>query len=180
MKNVQLHDRNFEIFISKETIAARVAHMGEAIKTDYADKMPIFLSILNGAFLFAADLARACEGLPSEWHFVKLSSYEGMASTGEVAVKIGFELEKLRGRHVILVEDIVDTGRTLAEFMKQIAAASPASVALAAAFTKPDALLFPVNIDYLGFELPPAFVVGYGLDYDGLGRNLSDLYQLQQ
>jgi hypoxanthine phosphoribosyltransferase len=180
MKNVRLHDRNFQIFIPKEVIQQRVEAMGHAIATDYVAKMPVFLGILNGAFLFAADLARACENINCEWHFVKLASYEGMHSTGEVAVKIGFELEKLRGRHVVLVEDIVDTGRTLAEFMKQVNAAEPASVALATAFLKPDALQFPLEIDYCGFEIPNAFVVGYGLDYDGLGRNLSDLYQLSE
>lgn len=180
LEKIILHGRTFHPFLSAEAIATRVNALGEQIALDYADKKPIFISILNGAFLFAADLARACEGLPSEWAFVRLASYVGMGSSGELITKLGLEPNLLRGRHVIVVEDIVDTGNTLHRFMTDLHAEKPASVALAAAFVKREAMQHDLKIDYFGFEIPPAFVIGYGLDFDGEGRNLKGLYQFNE
>ncbi len=180
LEKVVLHGRIFRPFLSADAIAARVNELGQQIAVDYAEKNPIFLGILNGAFVFAADLARACEGLSSEWAFVRLSSYSGMGSSGEDIKKLGLEQGLLRGRHVIIVEDIVDTGNTLHQFMSDLHAEQPASVALAAAFVKREAMQHDLKIDYFAFEIPTAFVIGYGLDFDQVGRNLSGLYQLSE
>ncbi len=173
-----LHDRQFRHYISSEAIQTRIAELGEQIGRDYAGRRPLWIGVLNGAFIFAADLARACP-TDGDWQFVKLASYHGMATTGEVQTIIGLNIE-ITGRDVIIVEDIVDTGTTLHRFMAELQAQNPASLALAAMFVKRDAMQYPVQIDYVGFEIPTAFVVGYGLDYDGLGRGLRDLYQLDE
>lgn len=180
LEKIVLHGRTFRPFLLADTIVARVKALGQQIAIDYADKNPLFLGVLNGAFVFAADLARACEGLPSEWAFVRLSSYAGMDSSGELITKLGLESGLLRGRHVIIVEDIVDTGNTLHHFIADLRAENPASVALAAAFVKREAMQHDLKIDYFGFEIPTAFVVGYGLDFDQQGRNISGLYHLSE
>lgn len=174
---VKIHDLEFEPFLSKEVIATRVAALGDAIRADYEGKEPLFLGILNGAFIFAADLVRAC-ALPCEVAFMRLASYEGLQSSGTVKTLVGLD-STIKGRHLIVVEDIVDSGRTLSHLMPQLQAMQPASLALAALLFKPDALEKPVPINYLAFEIPNRFVVGYGLDYNGLGRNLADIYQLK-
>jgi hypoxanthine phosphoribosyltransferase len=173
---IKIHDKHFSAFISAQKIARRVAEMGQRISVDYAGKRPLFLSVLNGAFIFAADLVRAVD-VECEMTFVKLTSYKGTSTTGNVQTVLGLDAD-LRGRHIIIVEDIVDTGNTLHNFMKELNKNDPASVAIAACFFKPDALKHPLVIDYLGFEIPDKFIVGYGLDYDGLGRNLPDVLQL--
>lgn len=180
LEKIVLHGRTFRPFLSADAIAMRIETLGQQIAMDYANKNPIFLGILNGAFVFSADLARACEGLPSEWAFVRLSSYAGMGSSGEITTKLGLEHGLLRGRHVIIVEDIVDTGNTLHRFMADLCAENPASVALAAAFVKREAMQHDLKIDYFGFEIPTTFVIGYGLDFDQQGRNVSGLYQLSE
>jgi hypoxanthine phosphoribosyltransferase len=173
---IKVHDKYFEPFILAEQIAEKVAEMGKLITADYQNKCPLFLSVLNGAFVFAADLVRAVE-TDCEMTFVKLTSYKGTATTGNVQTVLGLDVD-VRGRHIIIIEDIVDTGNTLHNFMKGLAKSQPASVAIAACFFKPDALKHPLSIKYLGFEIPNKFVVGYGLDYDGLGRNLPSVWQL--
>lgn len=175
---IKIHDKYFEPFIWAEDIAEKVAEMGKHITADYQDKCPLFLSVLNGAFVFAADLVRAVE-TDCEMTFVKLTSYRGTATTGTVQTVLGLDAD-VRGRHIIIVEDIVDTGNTLHNFMKELAKNQPASIAIAACFFKPDALKHPLSIKYLGFEIPNKFVVGYGLDYDGLGRNLPSVWQLAE
>ncbi len=175
---VKVHDKFFNPFISAQSIALRVAEIGKRITEDYRDKQPLFLSVLNGAFIFAADLVRAVE-TDCEITFVKLTSYKGTSTTGSVQTVLGLDVD-LRGRHIIIVEDIVDTGNTLHNFMKELAKSEPASMAIAACFFKPDALQHPLSISYLGFEIPNKFIVGYGLDYDGLGRNLPDVWQLAE
>jgi hypoxanthine phosphoribosyltransferase len=179
LPEIEIFGRKFCSFLSPATIQTRITALGNQITDDYADKNPIFLGILNGAFVFAADLARACEGLDSEWAFVRLSSYSGMDSSGELNTKLGLDTGLLRGRHVIIVEDIVDTGNTLHRFMADIWSQKPMSVALAAAFVKREAMQHEVKIDYVGFDIPNVFVIGYGLDFDGKGRNLSSLYRLK-
>jgi hypoxanthine phosphoribosyltransferase len=134
------------------------------------------LGILNGAFIFAADLLRGMT-IECELTFIKLSSYRGTGTTGKVQTVLGLDMD-LTGRHIIIVEDIVDTGLTLHNFLSSLANDKPASVAIASAFFKSEALQHPLSINYLGFDIPDKFIIGYGLDYDGLGRNLPDVYQL--
>ncbi len=176
MPNVQVHDKVFKPFLSKEQIQQRVKELGAQIDKDYAGLNPLFISILNGSFIFAADLFR-CITVDAEISFIKLVSYKGTSSTGNVVTAIGLE-EKLTDRHVVILEDIVDTGKTLSAFIPEIMQRHPASLKIATFLTKPDALQYDVRPDYVGFAIPNNFVVGYGLDYDGLGRNLAELYTL--
>jgi hypoxanthine phosphoribosyltransferase len=175
-KTITAHDLTFEPFIESAEIARRVEDLGRRIGEKYKGQRPLFLCVLNGAFVFAADLLRACD-LECELAFVRLASYEGTGSSGNVKTVLGLDIP-IKDRPVIVVEDIVDSGRTLHHFMAYLQKMEPASIALAALLHKPGALKFPVKIDYQGFEIPDKFVVGYGLDYDGLGRNLKDIYQL--
>lgn len=174
--HITAHDLRFEPFIGEAELASKVKELGATIRQDFEGKRPLFVSVLNGAFVFAADLIRAAN-IECEIAFVRLASYEGTASTGQVETIFGLDIE-VKNRHVIVVEDIVDSGRTLNYFMSQLLDLRPASISLAALLFKPDALQLPVKIDYLGFEIPNKFVVGYGLDYNGLCRNLPSIYQL--
>ena len=175
---VQLHDLQFVPFLSKTQIRERVREMGRIISADYAGKRPVLLGVLNGAFLFIADLVRSLE-IDCEICFVKLRSYEGTRSSGEVETLLGLDTD-IEDRHVLLVEDIVDTGNTLHYFLPDLQQFKPASVELVALLLKPAALQQPLDIRYLGFEIENRFVVGYGLDYNGLGRNLPAIYQLKK
>lgn len=177
MHSIRVHDKNFVPYLSAAVIGDRVRELAIEISRDYAGKKPLFLAVLNGSFLFAADLFRNLE-IEAEISFIKLASYKGTTSSGNVITAIGLE-ESLHGRHVILLEDIIDTGKTLHSFMPQLEHQSPASIKVAALLTKPEALQLPVKADYLGFSIPDKFVVGYGLDYDGLGRNIPEIYQLE-
>ena len=136
----------------------------------------MFIIILNGSFIFAADLLRALS-IHAEMSFVKLSSYSGTTSSGNILTEIGLK-ENPEGRHIIIVEDIVDTGKTLFAFIPELEKRHPASIKIAALLSKPEALACDIKADYVGFEIANKFVVGYGLDYDGLGRNLPDVYEL--
>jgi len=178
LPEITAHDLTFVPFIDKEKITKRVAELGQKITKDYKDERPLIIGVLNGAFVFISDLVRACE-VECEVEFVRLKSYSGTTSTGEIRSVFGMNVP-VEGRHVIVVEDIVDSGRTLNYFLKDIQAKNPASVRLASLLLKPDALKFPIEVDYLGFEVPNKFVVGYGLDYDGLCRNLPAIYQLKE
>ena len=176
MTGIQIHDKFFVPFIAKDQIKKRLAELGAQINADYAGKNPLVIGILNGSFIFAADLFRELT-IDAEISFIKLASYKGTSSTGNVVTAIGME-EQLNGRHVIIVEDIIDTGKTLHAFLPEIHLRLPASVRIATFLTKPDALKYEVTADYTAFEIENKFVVGYGLDYDGLGRNLPELYIL--
>jgi len=173
---IRLHDLEFKPYISTDQLRQCIQQMGAALTTDYKGRNPLFLGVLNGAFVFAADLLRACD-MDCEISFIRLSSYAGTQSSGSVATVIGLQMD-VTGRDVVIVEDIVDSGRTLHEFLPELWKLEPASVRIAALLLKPDALEFDVNVDYIGFEIPSRFVVGYGLDYNGLGRNLPDIWQL--
>ena len=173
---LQVHDKQFVPYISRQRIDERIAALGAEISKDYAGKHPLFIAILNGSFIFAADLFRALT-IEAEISFIKLASYKGTTSTGNVVTAIGME-EKISGRHVIILEDIVDTGKTLSAFLPEIEQRTPASLKIATFLTKPEALQHEVVTDYVGFRIPNNFVLGYGLDYDGLGRNLPELYTL--
>ncbi|MBK8490097.1 MAG: hypoxanthine phosphoribosyltransferase [Saprospirales bacterium] len=177
-REISVHDHRFELYLSEQQIQARVAEMGRQISLDYAGKRPVFLAILNGAFMFAADLVRSCD-LDCELAFIKISSYRGLASTGKIETVLGLNVP-VENRDLIIVEDIIDSGNTMRALLPDLQKLGPASVALAALLLKPECLQYPINIEYLGFQIPDRFVVGYGLDYDGLGRNLPSIYQLRQ
>ncbi|MBK8611807.1 MAG: hypoxanthine phosphoribosyltransferase [Chitinophagaceae bacterium] len=173
---IQVLDKKFEPFIKAADIKSQIDRMAQQINNDYTNKKPLFIAILNGSFMFASDLFKELT-IEAEICFIKLASYKGTKSTGNVITSIGLD-ETLRDRHVIIVEDIVDTGKTLYEFLPQLVDQQPASLKIAALLHKPDALVHPIIIDYIGFEVPNKFLLGFGLDYDGLGRNLKEIYQL--
>ena len=165
MPVIKVHDKSFGPYLSEQTIQQRVAEMAEQINADYKGKRPLFVEILNGSFMFA------------ELCFIKLASYKGMKSSGSVVTSIGLD-DDLFGKDVIIVEDIVDTGKTLHNFLPKLMHQQPKSLKIAALLHKPEATEFPLTLDYIGFDIPNKFVVGYGLDYDGLGRNFKEIYQL--
>lgn len=173
---IRVHDKNFEPFLSEEEITRRIQEVAKEINRDYAGKRPVFIAILNGAFMFASDLFKHLD-INAEICFIKLASYKGTRSTGHIVTAIGLDLD-LFGRDVVIIEDIVDTGKTLHHFLPQLHHQQPASMKIVALLHKPEAMEFPLKIDYLGFTIPNKFVVGYGLDYDGLGRNIASLYKL--
>ncbi|MBS1774535.1 MAG: hypoxanthine phosphoribosyltransferase [Bacteroidetes bacterium] len=176
MARIKVLDKYFEPCIANDKIQQRVAELGTAISKDYEGLNPLFLGILNGSFIFASDLFRNIS-VPAEISFIKLVSYKGTTSTGNVITSIGLE-EQVTGRHIIITEDIIDTGKTLSSFLPQLMSQQPASVKIACFLSKPTARQFDVQPDYCGFAIPDDFVVGYGLDYDGFGRNYPDLYVL--
>ena len=178
MQLLRVHDKKFELYLTAEEIALRIKMVAYQLNSDYQGKKPLFLAILNGSFMFASDLFKEIS-IDAEICFIKLASYKGTKSTGHVITAIGLDMDII-GREVIIIEDIVDTGKTISEFLPQIYHQQPASVKLVALLHKPDAMVYPVKIDYLGFSIPNKFVVGYGLDYDGLGRNIPELYRLAE
>lgn len=178
MERITLHDKCFVPFITSTAIHERVALMAAAINHDYKGRKPLLLAILNGSFIFAADLFRQLT-IDAEISFIKLSSYSGTTSAGQVATAIGLA-EDVQGRDIIIVEDIIDTGKTLHSFLPQLMQQGVASVAIAAFLTKPAALVYDVQASYFGFAIENRFVVGYGLDYNGLGRNVPSLFVLDE
>lgn len=176
MPPIKLHDKLFDTYLTEEEIRNRVIEIAHNINKDYKDKRPLFISILNGSFMFAADLFKHLT-IEAEICFIKLASYKGMRSTGHVTTAIGLD-QDLFGREVIIIEDIVDTGKTLGHFLPKLNHMQPNTLKIVALLHKPDATQVSVRIDYLGFSIPNKFVVGYGLDYDGLGRNLKEILQL--
>lgn len=177
MSLIQVLDKKFTPYIDAAAIDQRIREVADSINRDYAGKRPIFIAILNGSFMFASDLFKHIS-IEAEICFIKLASYKGTKSTGNVITSIGLD-EPLENRHVIIIEDIVDTGNTLHKFLPQLHNQQPASLKIASLLHKPDALEYKeLVIDYLGFSVPNKFLLGYGLDYDGLGRNLAEIYQL--
>jgi hypoxanthine phosphoribosyltransferase len=176
MSLIQVHDKKFQPYISAAKIDERIKEVAAQINKDYEGKRPIFIAILNGSFMFASDLFKYIS-IEAEICFIKLASYKGTKSTGNVITSIGLD-EPLQGRHVVIIEDIVDTGNTLNKFLPQLMVQQPASLTIAALLQKPEALEHPLEINYLGFSVPNKFLLGFGLDYDGLGRNLAEIYQL--
>jgi len=176
MSTLKVHDKEFVPFITSAQIEEQVTRVAGEINKDYAGKNPLFIAILNGAFIFAADLFKKIN-IEAEICFIKLASYKGVKSTGKVITAIGLDAE-LYGRDVIILEDIVDTGKTLSQFLPQLQHHHPASLKVAALLHKPSATVHSIKIDYLGFTIPDKFVLGYGLDYDGHGRNIKEIYQL--
>lgn len=176
MTRVQVRELTFEMFIEKEEIDKAVQKVADGINRDYAGKNPLLLAILNGAFIFASDLMRKIT-IPCEISFVKFASYAGINTTSEVKELIGVDGE-FAGRHVLIVEDIVDTGITMEKLLGDLEEKNPADVKIACFCFKPDAFLKDFPIDYIGLKIPNDFIVGYGLDYNGYGRNLPDIYKI--
>ena len=176
MELLKVHDKQFKPYISAEQINEQVKRVAAEINKDYEGKKPLFIAILNGAFMFASDLFKEIS-IEAEICFIKLASYKGVTSTGQVVTAIGLDVD-IVGREVIIIEDIIDTGKTLSHFLPQLKYHNPASLKIAALLHKPDALVYDIKINYLGFKVPNNFLVGYGLDYDGLGRNIKEIYQL--
>ena len=173
---IRIRDKEFKVSIPEAVIRKRIAELGASMNADLAGQFPLFVSVLNGAFLFTADLLRHIV-VDCEVTFVRVASYNGTQSSGEVRHVLGLG-QSVKGRHVVLVEDIIDTGHTAVYLLEEIRKQQPASVRLASLLLKPDALQHPLQPDYVGFEVANDFLVGYGLDYDGLGRNLNDIYKI--
>ena len=178
MSVIRVHDKSFEPYLSADEISAAIKKIAAALNSEYEGRRPLFIAILNGSFIFASDLFKELT-IEAEICFIKLASYKGTKSTGHVVTAIGLDID-LIGRDVVIIEDIVDTGKTLNQFLPQLRHQQPASMKIVALLHKPEATLFPLNIDYLGFTIPDKFVVGYGLDYDGLGRNIPEIYKLME
>lgn len=176
MELYQVHDKQFKPYLSAAEIDKEVTRIAEELNKEYAGKNPLFIAILSGSFMFASDLFKKIN-IPAEICFIKLASYKGTKSTGNVITSIGLD-EDIHERDVVIIEDIIDTGRTLNAFLPQLEHQQPRSLKICALLHKPDCTVFNVPIDYLGFSIPDKFVLGYGLDYDGQGRNLPEIFQL--
>lgn len=177
MKTVKLLDREFEVSIPAEKIDAVIAQMAIKMNADLEGKDPLFICILNGSFMFASDLMKNITVPNAQITFMRLSSYNGMGTTGKVKKLMGFT-EDLKDRTVVLLEDIVDTGITISNTVEQIKGYEPKEIMVATMLFKPDACVRDVKLDYVGLDIPNDFIVGRGLDYDGLGRNLPDIYSV--
>lgn len=175
---IKIKDKFFKPYISSGELLEKVSLLAKKIEADYNHTEPVLLAVLNGSFMFMADLSKAIT-IPVEVSFVKVSSYQSMQSSGQVSDLIGLGIG-LEGRDVIVIEDIVDTGRSMAHILKIVASQNPSSVEIASLLHKPSALREAIRIKYLGFEIPDLFVVGYGLDYMGFGRNLNQIYQIAE
>jgi hypoxanthine phosphoribosyltransferase len=172
----KLKDKNFKKYILNDDIQDKVSKLSAQINKELEGKKPLFIVVLNGAFIFASDLLKQVT-IDCEIAFVKLSSYHGTQSSGVVQQIIGLDLD-IKGRTIVIIEDIVDTGLTLGQFLLTLKKMEPAEIKVAACLLKPDAFKSKFPVDYLCFSIPNDFVVGYGLDYDGLGRNSSDIYKI--
>ncbi|MBK9148821.1 MAG: hypoxanthine phosphoribosyltransferase [Flavobacteriales bacterium] len=178
MSRVRLHDKDFEPFIPESEVSAAIDRVATRMEQELAGKRPLFIGVLNGAFFFAAELVKRL-GIECEVTFVKVASYHGTRSTGKVSDLIGLS-ERIEGRHVVVLEDIVDTGSTIRHIMDALAEHHPASVRIAALLFKPDAYKQEIPIDFVALNIPNAFVVGSGLDHDGLGRNLPGILKIAE
>ncbi|HEX9980838.1 MAG TPA: hypoxanthine phosphoribosyltransferase [Flavobacterium sp.] len=174
---IQLHDKQFVPFISAGEIDFAIQQMAEQVEADFGDDIPVFVGVLNGAFMVVSDFMKHYKK-PCEVSFIKMSSYEGTSSTHEVKQLIGLN-QDVEGRSVIVIEDIVDTGNTLEELKELFKSKNVRHFKIATLFFKPEAYTKNIKIDYVGIRIPNKFIVGYGLDYDGLGRNIPEVYQLQ-
>lgn len=177
MKEVTILDKDFELFIDADTIQESIRRLAVRLNEDLKDKQPIFIAILNGSFMFAGDLMKHVT-IPSEITFVRIASYEGVHSTNKVKEILGLK-ENIKDRTVVILEDIVDTGHTIEELINQFDKHAPKEIKVATLLFKPKALVKNVKPDYVALEIPNDFIVGYGLDYDGYGRNLKDIYKIK-
>ena len=177
-KVIAIKDKQFELFIEQEVIELAIKRIAQQINADLKDKNPIFLAVLNGSFMFAGELMKEVT-IPSEITFVRLASYRGTTTTENVQEVLGLN-EGIEGRDVVIVEDIVDSGNTMTSLLKELGNHKPASIKIATLLFKPAALVKKLDLDYVALEIPNDFIVGYGLDYDGYGRNLKDIYKIKQ
>jgi hypoxanthine phosphoribosyltransferase len=175
-QKVSIGNRTFELFIPGDQIDQRIGQMAAELNEKYKEATPVFISILNGSFMFTADLLKKIN-IPCQLSFVKLASYTGITSSGQVKELVGLA-EDIRGRQIIILEDIVDTGLTVSSIINQLKTREPAGITVVTLLEKPECLKAAIKVDYAGFSIPDKFVVGYGLDLDGYGRNLPDIYQL--
>ena len=175
-KTITLGDKTFRLYITEEQILTAIKKIADQINRDYKDKKPLFIPILNGSFMFASDLFKdiTCS---CEISFIKASSYRGLSSSGDVSSLIGLS-DDITGRDIIIIEDIIDTGHTLSRLIPQMEVQMPASIRIVTLLFKPKALQTDITIDYIGLKIANEFIVGYGLDYNGLGRNLREIYQV--
>ncbi len=178
MQSVEVHGKVFNKSISGEKILSVIDAMAAKLSADYKGKIPLFLCVLNGSFMFAADLLKRYKG-NCEISFIKLSSYLGTKTTEEVKTVIGLN-EEIKGRHLIILEDIIDSGITITHLVKDLARYEPESLKVATLLLKPDALRTNIKPDYVGIEIPNDFIIGYGLDYNGFARNLPDIYKIAE
>jgi hypoxanthine phosphoribosyltransferase len=176
--NKQILEKSFKPYLTSSEIGIAIQKIADQINLDYQDKNPLFIAILNGSFIFASDLFKKID-IPAEISFIKLASYQGTKSTGNVITAIGLETD-LFDRHVVVLEDIIDTGKTLSAFLPQLQHQQPKSLKVCTLLHKKEATKYQITIDYLGFEIPDLFVVGYGLDYNGYGRNLDQIMQINE
>lgn len=177
MKSVKIKDKEFELFIESEIIEKNISRVADQINTDLKGKNPLFLVVLNGAFMFAAELMKKVS-IPCEITFIRLASYKGTSSTESVKVILGLT-ESIENRTVVIVEDIIDSGNTLTALIEELKRHHPCEIKIASLLLKPGALKYDLQPDYVAMEVPSDFLVGYGLDYDGYGRNLADIYKLK-
>jgi hypoxanthine phosphoribosyltransferase len=177
MTEVQLKDKKFELFIPEKVITKEIKRVAMNVARDMKEKNPLFICVLNGAFMFASDLIKRIN-VPCEVGFIRLKSYHGTQSSGSVKEIQGL-VENIENRHVVIIEDIIDTGHTMSYLMNKLKTERPASVKIACLLFKPNALEIDIKPDYCALEIPNDFIVGYGLDYDGLGRNLKDIYKIK-
>jgi len=177
METIKIRDREFKKYIPYEKIISVVQEMADRMRPDLQGKDPLFVCVLNGVFMFAAELIKSLNLIESEITFVKMASYRGTHSTGIIHQLIGLN-ENIQGRTVVVLEDIIDSGSTIENIIHQLKELHPGEVKIAALLLKPAALVKEVEVDYVGMEIPNDFIVGFGLDYDGYGRNLKDIYSV--
>ncbi|MDL2223230.1 hypoxanthine phosphoribosyltransferase [Bacteroidales bacterium OttesenSCG-928-M11] len=177
MNSIRLKDREFELFLPQKHIWEKIQDVARQINTDLHDKEPLFVVVLNGAFMFASDII-GLFNYPCEVTFIRLKSYEG-TGRGEGMKEVQGLIENIKDRHLVIVEDIIDTGHTMSHLIEMLKKQEPASIKIATLLFKPKALQVDVNPDYVAKEIPNDFIVGYGLDYDGYGRNLKDIYKVK-
>jgi len=178
MSEIQILDKKFKPYISADEIQKKISELAQKLNNDLKEKDPLFLGILNGSFMFAADLYKQIN-LPSQITFLKLASYQGTGTSGKVKRLIGIN-EDIENRTVVVIEDIVDTGITLDNIVKQLKGYEPKEIIIVTLMYKPDAYKKNIPVDYYAFSIPNDFIVGYGLDYDGYGRNLADIYVISE
>jgi len=177
MKSVQIRDKEFDLFIPEKDILEAIRKVADQINKDLEGKNPLFVCVLNGSFMFASELMK-CVTIPCEISFVRMASYQGTKSTGKIKEVYGLE-EDIKGRTVVIVEDIVDTGHTMSLVIDQLTCEEPKELKIATLLFKPQALKNDVKLDYVALEIPNDFIVGFGLDYDGYGRNLASIYKIK-
>lgn len=176
MDKVKIRDKEFEKYLSQAEIEAAIDRVAEQMTADLSDSDPLFIAILNGSFMFVSELMKRVN-IPSELTFIKLASYDGISSTGDVKRILALN-KSIENRTVVILEDIVDTGNTMDHIIKELSIQNPKEIKVATLLFKPDALVKKVPLDYVALEIPSDFIVGYGLDYDGYGRNLPDIYKV--